>query len=229
VLKQQTRSFIYYSSLFTLLALTFSHCDEELPSYREPSKFLSATIDGKYVFLQGDNSLKVYLNVTNHYEETLQDKALFNGSITIVSQRDPNVQKTLSLNGGNVITAKGYDVLRGILTIDPGENITLGVTWDFKDDQGRDLRTSFFTYVQDPNCTLRCLAFTEDFTLQGNVTLFAHTGPVFSNPATFALCFVSRLVSGRFCQPLNTGGPCNLRPPQPFLKPCVPTDFEERL
>lgn len=210
--------------ILTLLSLSFGPCDESLPVYEEPVRVFSGKIEGSYGLTVAENTMVIFFTIWNNFDETFQGDANLTGTIEIVSMRDPSVRKTFAISAANIIQSKGHDRNTGKLTIDARDSIRYMVRWNLTDDNGRDLRTSFFKYIVDPSCDLRCLAFTEDFSLKGNITLFDRTGPVFAGPVDYSFCFVSNYVLGRCCPPIITSAPCNFRPPQ-LGKPCFPTYF----
>ena len=205
------------------LFLAIGPCSESLPVYQEPQKLFDGKIEGAYALTIIDNSMKVYLSVTNIFDETFEGQGVLTGSIEIVSARDPNVRKTFSISGGNVISARGYDRATVRLVIDPGDTLRLGVSWNLVDDSGRDLRRDFFSYIEDSTCLeyTRCLAFTEDFVLKGNVKLYDRTAPVLAGPTAYSFCYVTKWINPKDCPPIITSAPCNLRPPQ-LVPPCFP-------
>ena len=206
-----------------LLALFFysGSCNESLPPYDEPQRLFDATVTGDYTLTASDNSMKVYVTVRNTFDETLQARFALGGEVDIVSARDPSVRKTFFLTPGIIMSIPGYDPRTGILTIDPGGTVSLGISWDLVDDSGNDLRASFFRYVEDPACSLRCLAYAEDFVLSGNVQLLERTGPVLFGPVVYSLCFVSQWINPKLCPPIITGEPCSVRAPKGGV-PCYP-------
>jgi hypothetical protein len=205
------------------LLLAIGPCSESLPVYQEPQKLFHGQIEGVYVLTISDNSMKVYLSVTNIFDETFDGQGVLTGSIEIGSARDPSVRKTFSITGANVISARGYDRTTGRLLIDPGDTLRLGVSWNLVDDTGRDLRRDFFSYIQDTTCLeqMRCLAFTEDFVLKGSVKLYDRTAPVLAGPTAYSFCYVTKYVNPKDCPPIITSAPCNLRPPQ-LVPSCIP-------
>lgn len=218
------REVIIQKAWFLLLFLSFGPCDESLPVYQEPERILDGRIEGAYVLTIQDNSLKVYLKIKNVFDETLQGQAILKGTVEIISARDPQVRKTLVVGPGNIISARGYERNTGRLTIDPGDTITLGVSWDFTaDDRGVDLRSNFFQYIKDVTCDSRCLAFTEDFILTGDITVYPQRAPLRMS-VNFPVCFVSRWIKPNFCPPIITSAVCNLRPPQ-LAQRCFPREF----
>lgn len=59
-------------------------CEESLPEYHDPSRILEAGMDGLYVISRTDNSMKVYLLLVSKFDETLEARAEFEGTITVV-------------------------------------------------------------------------------------------------------------------------------------------------
>jgi hypothetical protein len=198
------------------LAFLFSSgsCDESLPAYVEPSRLFDAAVHGGYALTIIDNSMKVFVTVTNIFDETLQAPALIEGEVDIVSVRDPGVRKTFLLTRANVTSALAIDPYTGVLTIDAGATVNLMVSWDLIDDTKRDLRRAFFKYVDDPSCSARCLAYPEDFVITGYVQLLDRTGPVLFGPVVYSFCHVSHWINPKDCPPIIVDEPCSVRAPR---------------
>ena len=219
--------------LVVLSCLSSGSCDETLPLREDPERVLEGAVECAYVLTALDNSLKIYLTVKNVFDETLQEYPRLTGKISITSVRDESVQKVFTIASTSLITAPAYNPATDILTLNPQETIRFGVSWNLTDDSGRDLRTSFFRYILDPSCDgspkpdgatpARCLAFTEEFKIEGEVTVFKQRAPVIAT-ALYSLCFASRWVNPKYCPPIITAAPCNLLPPQQ-APACFPKDF----
>lgn len=200
-----------------MMLLSFHSCDEDLPTYVEPAAFLDAKIDGEYFLSDTEHALRLYLRITNRYEETLSGIASLSGKIVVFAARDTTIRKTLTLSRDNLVT--GTVSPSGTLKIDPKETIILKGVWDFPrnriiDDFGREiagdsLTKSFFTFVPDPTCPFRYFATPEDFILQGTVTLFSQRAPVTAGPTVFRFCFVTNFVDVRVCPRIVTVTPCS--------------------
>lgn len=213
---------ILFSVTIVILSLSFGPCDESLPIHQAPDKIFEGFISPAYILTVQQNVMSVQLVVVNIFDETLQAQGILKGNVEIVSARDPSLRKTLEVGPGNIIHARGYDRNSGMLLIDPRDTIRVGVQWDFKtDDSGRDLRTQFFQYIADTVCSTRCLAYTEDFIITGELKIYDQRAPVRFGPSNYALCFVSQWVRPGDCPPIITSAPCNLRPPQ-VAKSCSP-------
>jgi hypothetical protein len=130
-------------SFLIILIMFIGSCDESLPPYRAPAGLFEGWLRGSYVLTRTDNSLKVYFTIRNIFDESFQGPAELTGSIRIVSARNPDIAKTFFLTARNIIEGSGYDGATGTLLLDPGKSIRLGVSWNFVDDEGRDLRDIF--------------------------------------------------------------------------------------
>lgn len=186
-------------------------CNESLPPYINPRDVFSGTVQGAYVLTMSDNSVKIYLNVTNRYDETLEGRALLNGEMEISLAGNPMISKTFSISSSNLLTSRNYNPTTGFLRIDPGETIRFGVSWNLVADNGTDLRTGVFRYWEDTECAARCVAEEEVFVIRGSVDIFEQTNTVVADPALFSLCHVSNYVEPRFCPPVDYTIPCSKR------------------
>jgi hypothetical protein len=162
------------SLLVLATALVGLACNEDLPGYNDPADVFDAHMDAAYVITRTDNSVRVYILVTNDYDETLQGRAAFGGQIAVVWTRDPSRRKTVTLTPAHLIYARSYNPNSQVLTLDPGDSIRLGFVWNLIDDDGVDLR-QFFTYRQDPLCPARFISEPEFFRLSGEVKVFDRT------------------------------------------------------
>jgi hypothetical protein len=209
---------LFAAVLALMMLFSFHSCDEDLPTYVEPSALLEAKIDGEYFLSDTEHSLRVYLRVTNRYDETLDGSALLSGHIVVFSARDTTVRKSLTLTRASLV--QGSISPSGLLKIDPNETIILKGVWDFPgnsviDDSGRNLsggdstRGGFFKIVKDPECPFRYFAQPEDFVLKGSVTLFSQRAPVSAGPTVFRFCYVTNFVDVRVCPRVITVTPCS--------------------
>ncbi|MEX2116365.1 MAG: hypothetical protein WEB37_05725 [Bacteroidota bacterium] len=195
-------------------------CNETLPPYADPRDALAGKIQGAYVLTDSDNSVKVFLDVTNRYDETLEGNAVLLGEVEISLLSNPAFAKTFMITASNLLTTGKYNPTAGTIRIDPGETIRFGVSWNLVDDNGVDLRDSVFQYWVDPECPTggppastgpRCVAEEERFVIRGSVDIFNQTGPVPAGPEPFILCHVDKFVSGQFCPLIDYGNPCSKR------------------
>lgn len=206
----RTTKLRFLSNFLPLLCLS---CTESLPPYQDPTKLFGGSIDALYLLSTYQNEMRVVLRVRNIYDEQLDGQALIAGQVEIVAVRDQAVHKTIQLTPLDLVSAKGYDRQSGRLVFDPGEEIRFEVSWNFVDDSGRDLRSSFFVLLADTTCQARCLGYREDFTLKAQINLYERTSSVVIGPTVFALWYVTGVVAG--CSPL---GPVSERTLQ--LPPC---------
>ena len=201
-----------------MLVFVSLSCSEDLPSYHEPKSWLDTTIDGEYWLSDVDHCLRIYIRITNTFDETLEAKGLLTGTVVAFFARDPSIHKTISLNSANLVSG-GYSS-DGVLRIDPGKSIVLMATWSFAgdkvpDDRGRDLASraegsaTFFTFVEDKTCEARKFARPEDLVLQAEVTVFDSKPTITVGPRVFPFCFVSNFVSVKVCPRVYTIPPCS--------------------
>ncbi|MBI3787373.1 MAG: hypothetical protein HY276_03860 [Ignavibacteriales bacterium] len=224
---------VLFSIVVLVFSLSFGPCDESLPTYQAPDKIFEGTLLPTYILSLTQNTLSVQLIVRNIFDETFYAPGILKGTVEIVSAKDPSIRKTFAIGPTNVIRAPGYDRNTGMLLIDPGDTIRVGVQWNFKaDDNGKDLRTQFFQYIIDSTCDLRAkygfargLAYTEDFILRGELKIYDQRAPVYFGPVTYSLCFVSRYVTSNCCPPINTLSHCSLNPEKGH-KPYIPEGFD---
>ncbi|MEX1139338.1 MAG: hypothetical protein WEB33_06375 [Bacteroidota bacterium] len=195
-------------------------CNEDLPPYSTPQDYLKGSIRGGYVITDSDNSVKIYLDVTNRYDETLEGHAVLSGEMEISLLRNPAFRKSFVITPDNLLTPNNYNTTTGEIRIDPGETIRFGVSWDLVDENGTDLRDSVFQYWVDPECPnggppsgsgARCVAEEERFVILGSVDVFSQTGHVVAGPEPFILCHVNKFVFGSFCSLIDYGNPCSKR------------------
>jgi len=202
-------------SVFALgLSVSLDSCKEPLPSYREPEQLFSGRIEGEYWLSDTEHSFRIYIYVTNIFDETLEGPASLKGSIELFFGRDPRIRKTFTLNSQNLISPRSYYPATGSLRIDPKQTLVFQAIWYFPanqviDDSGRNLTgdtttASFFSYVDDKTCKWRKLARPEDLVLEGNVNLFEKSAPVLVGPKVFPLCFVTNFVDVRICPRIIT-------------------------
>lgn len=199
--------------ILILASLTIGSCDENLPAYRDPSDLMEGKIEGQYVLTISDNSVKVYLTIRNVFDETLEGQALIDGTLEIESSRDPQIRKSAQLRPSNLINARGYNGNSGVLTIDPGDSIRLGYSWNLVADNGTNLRSQFFRYTPDPTCRVpdRQIANEETFILRGELKVFDRIPVVRCSPAAFTFCYVNIWVNPKDCPPILTDRSCEFR------------------
>jgi hypothetical protein len=193
-----------------ILIMFIGSCDESLPPYRAPAGVFEGQLSGSYVLSMKENSLKVHFTVKNVFDETIQGPEELTGSILIVAARSPDIKKTFLLTGANIIEAPGSNRAGGTLLIDPGGSLRFVVSWDFVDDQGRDLREVFFRYTEDPSCRTRMRAYREDFVLTAVITLYDRTAPIFVGPVVYPLCHFDGYYNS--CPSVLPDSPCQGSP-----------------
>lgn len=214
-----TRGMAVGSLLPVLLLLS---CNEPFPPYNDPRDVFIGRIEGLYVLTLNDNSMKVYIDLVNKYDETLEENVAIDGSVEIGFLRDPLRKKTFSLSLGSLISNGRYNAARNTLRIDPGDTVRFATSWNFVDNNGYDLRASAFQYYIDDACSQRCVANEEVFILSGQVKVFDKVPAITVGPVHFSVCYVKDYVAPANCPPVITSIPCSTRPSL-YSAPCPPS------
>lgn len=200
------------AKLLSFLPMVFLlNCNETLPEYRKPQGLFRPSWEAHLVLGPWenvlDNSLKVYLNVLNTFDETFEAKVNIEGSLEIILVKDTSYHKTFRITDNDIYSATSYNRVTKKLTIDPGDSLRVRVSWDFVDDYGRDLQAYVFRYTPDPTCFGRRFAAPEFFILRGEMKLFDQTGYLFPPDTTYQLCHVSGW--NGMCAHYPLGGECD--------------------
>lgn len=204
------RGQFHYHLLYPLLWVILINlsCKEPLPPYEDPRNVFEGSLDPEYVYAFNDNSLKIRFAIKNKFDETLQARAVLTGSLQISLRRNPDFKRTFFLSASNLVQATNYNPNSRILTINPGDSIRFGVSWNFLDDNGRDLRQEVFRYVPDPMCILRRIAAREIYVLRAEVKIFDRTEDVSVGSVAFAMCHINAWIDPKQCPLLLPGEAC---------------------
>lgn len=195
------RTLALSTGLFLSFIMSGTICNEALPPYIDPREVFEGTIQGAY--------LRVYLDVTNSYDETLEGPAVLSGEVEIVYATDPSLSWKLMITSANLLTSRNYNPSTGVLRVDAGETLRFLLNWGVIADNGVDLSSQVFRYWEDPDCSYgRCIAEKEAFIARGSVTIFKKTGTITFGPILFSLCHVIGDVPPNFCPPLDHMVPC---------------------
>lgn len=175
--------------LLTGTALVLS-CKEPLPVYKDPTDLFSGVLRIGYLYgTPPANIFRIQMVIFNDFDETFEGRTLFEGEIEIVLARKPEVKKTLVLSVDNLIQGR-YDAGSRVLIFNPRDSVRLGVTWEFNDDTGADLRETEFIYSTDRYCPQRKIAKEETFLVSGILKLYDRTGDIKFGPVLYSLCYV---------------------------------------
>ncbi len=124
-------------------ALIALNCDEALPPREEPRIVLTAVLGvnpGRYRFrvytptdstqppVYASNPATVYIQVTNTYDEVLEDSLGVDGTVELWDTRRPNMLGTVSLRGAAIIPT--FAVNNGLLTLEAQARITVKTAWN---------------------------------------------------------------------------------------------------
>ncbi|HEY4611724.1 MAG TPA: hypothetical protein VII11_01945 [Bacteroidota bacterium] len=175
-------------------------CDESLPMYRDPADVFDANNDALYAIRPSDNSLKAFINIVNIFDDTFEDRAAVEGSLTIEWSGNSSVRKTFRLGSSAIISGK-YNAASNRLTIGPNDTLKFGVSWNFITDSGQNIR-DIVQYHKDPTCQQRWVSDPLTFFVRSEVKVFERTGLVTGK--TFKITFQHHreYFSDQFCTPL---------------------------
>lgn len=167
--------------IFCILLL--NGCDESLPPYQKPENLF--TIDRIEISqgthsIAGDYLVKFHIYGKNLFDETFSDRVNIRGSVQIWNKEKPDLSATLSLDNTNF--GPDTDLSGNVLTLGPGEEFELRVTWDCHTDDGEDL-AGFFN--MSPQAIAVVSTGARDFYVQAEVTLFEELGLIRSEPVLF--------------------------------------------
>lgn len=193
---------------FVFIVIGGAGCKESLPPYHDPREVLNGEIRARYTLALNENSVKIEIRFTNIYDETLHGVAALQGGGTITLKRKSSVRKTFEINASQWISGKYVPSTR-VLTVDPGDTVRLIYTWDFRDDNGNDLRTTEFRYYADPQCHMdqpvpveRNIAGQETFVIQASLKVFDRIPEIVIGPIEFSMCHVDKYVAPSLCPPI---------------------------
>jgi len=175
-------------------------CDEALPPRTNPSNLIVVTLQPSYVYSQFENDVIINLTAINKFDETMSDRIGIAGTIVVTSDRDTSVHKTYQLSSTNLVHGN-FNAFTGTLTIDPGDSVVLQVRWNFTDDSGNSLISSFFHYSVDRACQERDVAMQESFSIAAKMKLYSQLGYAQSQ-TPFTIVQYDRFVGPHDCIPL---------------------------
>lgn len=147
---------IRLANIYSLTALLFLSCNEELPPRSDPQNLLQASIQAYYdgaidpLFGPYENEVRIYVNITNNYDETLEGLVDLSGELEIVWQGEREYRRTVKLDASKIV-AINYDLNSGRLALDPKRTITFVYKWPFDSDEGVSLLT-LFPMSRDEKC-----------------------------------------------------------------------------
>jgi hypothetical protein len=196
-----TLSFLIAISIFLIA------CKESLPTRNDPTNLFYGYLDVKYSLLWNENALRIGINVSNIYDETIQARASLQGTVDVTLISNTLYNKTIKFTDNNLVSTKKYNSATKELTLDPGDSITFVYTWNFVDNNNVDLTADVFRYYRDPDCTLRYIAYSESFAVSGTFQIIENLEIVKLKPKVFNLCYVTNYVLPKYCGPPTTNCP----------------------
>jgi hypothetical protein len=174
-----------------------------------------ASIRAEYVLQPNANGVGVTCVLKNVYDETLQAKAAVTGKVEITWAENLQLKKVGYLTTANLAYARNYNSQTGVLTIDPGDSITVTYHWEITADSEAVLRGQIFTLKPDFSCMFlniprRYIADPETFIITGEVRVFQNTATVKVGQTDATFCLVTAYVPVRECPTVSHFPPCGL-------------------
>jgi hypothetical protein len=155
----------------------------------------------------------VTLKIVNTFDETFQARLSLEGNLDIQWERYPELKTSIPIQQFTLIYAHNYDSQTKILTIDPGDSLTLFYFWNFRTDDLVFVPDGF-TYETETSCRiggayLQVQREKETFILTGRVKMFDKLGFFIVDQSRFDICHYAKdFVSARDCANTLAGRPC---------------------
>ncbi|MCI0564310.1 MAG: hypothetical protein MN733_38035 [Nitrososphaera sp.] len=192
------RVFILWYCLMGVIAASLS-CDESLPRYSDPTKVLEANNAALYVISTTDNSLKVFVNVTNTYDETFDGRAFIDGTVSVTMSGNQSFRKTFIINSSNIVSGN-YNPSSQQLRIDPGDTLKLTFSWNFFDDNGRDIR-DIVAHYEDKTCIQRRISDQLTFTIRSEVKVYEKVAAAVAQTIAYTFVHHDAYFNPGWCTP----------------------------
>ncbi len=212
-----------------LLPLASVGCDEQLPPQEDPSAIFEMNISTAYVYNRNQNGIYFKMDIINHYEEVLSAPAVVAGEMNIewIIPTDEieaiATSRKIILDRTFISSESEYDRSTGILTLRPGDKLTIGFVWNFKFDDSTDVRNikAFTQGAKKLNCSefvgpqeiARHVFRSHAFKVTGKVKLFER-GNILYFPETLVNSCSINFYPNYFCPGIQTpsvnGTPCDL-------------------
>lgn len=176
-------------------------CDETLPPYHDPADVFQSKNNALYAISITDNSLKVFVNIVNVFDDAFDGTTLMQGSVTIEWSGNAAFKKTFAVSPSSIISARDYNPVSRKLTITPGDAVRLGFSWNFVADDGR-LITNWVTYHKDPSCQQRWISNPLTFAVRSQVKVYDKTALVTAPTLLYTFVHHRQYFSDQYCTPL---------------------------
>lgn len=187
-------------STLLFLCMLFLRCDESLPLRLDPRHVFDARIQVFYSLTTLQNVLTIQMILVNRYDEVLEDVSTLSGQLQIDIPRFEGSERTFVLDAQSMSRVPYYNPSTGLLRVPPGDSVVFQVSYDWRDDSGRNL-TALFTVRDDPNCSARVISDPELYRIRANATVFARASEE-SASLYVGVCWVNAWVNPKFCPPL---------------------------
>jgi hypothetical protein len=150
-------SFTYVVLVALIVAGTFPSCEETLPQRIEPARFLKASLHVQpnsivevfidsvapsYPITVTNSSGKIELRLRSFFNEVLEETPSFRGDVDVWLTSQPTVRTKIQLT--EVDVDYPYIEPGGLLSVIPGDSVTMSKQWHHIADNGR----GFWNFVQ---------------------------------------------------------------------------------
>ena len=135
--------------LSVIVAFASLRCNESLPVYNAPANILSAVVSPvnfvsdtvRYRMMDENNpslvSVRLFspkfgidVKIVNIYSETIQDDADIQGTLELTWIDKVEMKASIPLSSSGIIGGQ-YDPVTHLITLNPGETVTIRVYWDY--------------------------------------------------------------------------------------------------
>lgn len=190
----------------------FSSCNENLPIYTEPKDFLRGTIrhiglpDVQYAHVDVNDISKAhisiyspaqifFIDIVNTFDETIQDQPEISGTMELVCDANSTARVTLTVAQAN-LSSTHYNTATKLLTLDPGDTLTLRCTWRYKTDDNiwGFQKANVLNEVSDPSGTFFTRTHAPlSYRASAKVKLFRSVGMVSVKEIEFTVLYSGKI------------------------------------
>ena len=207
------RILLLRSILFSVSLFAFS-CNESLPEYEIPTGFLVVDVrhsgDDSIRYVSSDSNnpdrasatfqqlTSFQLLVVNTFDETIQEAADIKGSVEVTIPSLPQFKQIIPV--ANTAIKSSHIDDNGIVTMDPGDTITLTVFWNYRMNDTTwaftkaGIESYSQVYSEGPFVWYYWLYHSPlQFNVTGSVQLFRSIAPSVSREKTFTIKFTGKI------------------------------------